>query len=153
MGGGWAQFLAEILPDSDRSGAAMRAGPIGVFPTIAEVIARCELQAAIMHHTPDGIHSAVAALMTHYFLYDLVPKAQLGAFLDLHVPGNCILVGSLMRRGRSQGNGGYPHSLPKAKVAHRFVCKPPFLPAFHLLGGVGIPPNRERGERRPFCVP
>jgi len=83
-----AQFLAEILPDSDKSGAAMRAGPVGVFPTIAEVIARCELQAAITHNTPDGIHAAVAAsLMTHYFLYDLGPKAQLGAFLEQHLPG------------------------------------------------------------------
>jgi len=84
-----AQFLAEILPDSDKSGTAMRAGPIGVFPKIAEVIARCELQAAITHNTPDGIHAAVAAsLMTHYFLYDLGPKAQLGLFLAQHVPGN-----------------------------------------------------------------
>ena len=83
------QFLAEIHPDSDKSGAAMRAGPIGVFPDIEEVIFRCGLQAAITHNTPDGIHAAVAAsLMTHYFLYDLGPKAHLGAFLEQYVPGN-----------------------------------------------------------------
>lgn len=84
-----AQFLAEIQPDSDKSGAAMRAGPIGVFPDIEEVIFRCGLQATLTHNTPDGIHAAVAAsLMTHYFLYDLGPKAQLGAFLEQHVPGD-----------------------------------------------------------------
>lgn len=82
------QFLAEIRPDSDKSGAAMRAGPIGVFPEIEAVIYYCGLQASITHNTPDGIHAAVAAsLMTHYFLYKLGPKAQLGAFLEQYVPG------------------------------------------------------------------
>ena len=32
------QFLAEIQPTSDKSGAAMRAAPIGVYPTVDEVI-------------------------------------------------------------------------------------------------------------------
>jgi ADP-ribosylglycohydrolase len=40
-----AQFLAEIRPDSDKSGAAMRAAPIGVYPTVAEVIERATVQA------------------------------------------------------------------------------------------------------------
>lgn len=82
------QFLAEIRPDSDKSGAAMRAGPIGVYSDIEEVISRCGVQAAITHNTPDGIHAAIAAsLMTHYFLYRLGPKAQLGTFLEQYVPG------------------------------------------------------------------
>ncbi len=82
------QFLAEIDSASDRSGAAMRAGPLGVFPDVEEVTARTALQAAITHDTPDGIHAATAAaLMTHYFLYDLGAKAAVGTFLEAHVPG------------------------------------------------------------------
>src|SRR5207237_10064025 len=63
-----ADFLARIRPDSDKSGAAMRAGPIGVCRPIAEVIRRCTIQAALTHNTPDGVNAAVAAaLTTHYF--------------------------------------------------------------------------------------
>lgn len=83
-----AQFLAKIRPHSDKSGAAMRACPIGVFPSISDVIDKCTLQAAITHNTPDGINAAVAAsLMTHYFIYNLGPKRDLGDFLTDHVPG------------------------------------------------------------------
>jgi ADP-ribosyl-[dinitrogen reductase] hydrolase len=82
------QFLAEIIPTSDKSGAAMRAVPIGIFPVLQDVIERAALQAAITHNTPDGINAAVAAaLMSHYFLYDLGPKNQLGAFIEAHVAG------------------------------------------------------------------
>jgi ADP-ribosylglycohydrolase len=46
------------------------------------------LQARITHDTPDGIRAAVAAsLMSHYFLYRLGPKAELGRFLESHVDG------------------------------------------------------------------
>src|SRR5579883_565881 len=83
------QFLREIRPDSDKSGAAMRSAPIGIYPNIEQVIERCTLQAAITHNTLDGIHAALAAsLMTHYFLYRLGPKKDLGSFLEQHVPGN-----------------------------------------------------------------
>ena len=83
-----AQFLAEIAPHSDKSGGAMRATPLGVYPTIPQVIERCTIQAALTHNTPDGINAAVAAaLMTHYFLYRLGPKQHLAQFLESHVPG------------------------------------------------------------------
>lgn len=83
-----AQFLAEIAPHSDKSGGAMRATPLGVYPTIPQVIERCTIQAALTHNTPDGINAAVAAaLMTHYFLYRLGPKHNLGVFLQQHVAG------------------------------------------------------------------
>jgi ADP-ribosylglycohydrolase len=82
------EFLANIRPDSDKSGAAMRAGPLGVLSTIGSVLDYCRVQAALTHNTPDGIHAAqAAALMTHYFLYDLGPKARLGEFLEGMVPG------------------------------------------------------------------
>jgi ADP-ribosylglycohydrolase len=82
------EFLRRIRPDSDKSGAAMRAGPLGVFGTIGEVVERCRVQAALTHDTPDGINAATAAaLMTHYMLYRLGPKRDLGAFLEGEVPG------------------------------------------------------------------
>lgn len=83
-----AQFLAEIIPTSDKSGAAMRSIPIGIYPNLQTVIERTVIQAAITHNTPDGINAAVAtALMSHYFLYDLGPKNELGRFIEMHVKG------------------------------------------------------------------
>jgi ADP-ribosylglycohydrolase len=82
------QFLAEIDPTSDKSGAAMRATPIGVFPSIEEVVEKTRIQATITHNTFDGINAAVAAaLMSHYFLYQLGPKRELGWFIEQHLPG------------------------------------------------------------------
>jgi len=82
------QFLRDMRPNSDKSGAAMRAAPLGIYPTLSTVIERCTLQAALTHNTPDGINAAVAAaLMTHYFLYNLGHKKALGTFLETHVSG------------------------------------------------------------------
>ena len=83
------QFLRDIRPDSEKSGAAMRAAPLGVYPDIAQVIERCTVQAALTHNTPNGINAAIAAaLMTHYFLYRLGPKQELGVFLEKQVSGS-----------------------------------------------------------------
>jgi ADP-ribosylglycohydrolase len=82
------EFLRNIRATSDKSGASMRAAPLGVLPTIGQVLDRCRVQAALTHNTPDGVHAAqAAALMAHYFLYDLGPKARLGEFLQSQVPG------------------------------------------------------------------
>jgi ADP-ribosyl-[dinitrogen reductase] hydrolase len=83
------RFLAEIVPISDKSGAAMRAAPIGVFPMVAEVIEKASIQATLTHNTPDGIAAAVAsALTSHYCLYRIGPKRELGLFLEQHAPGH-----------------------------------------------------------------
>lgn len=83
------QFLREINPTSDKSGAAMRAAPIGIYTPLSLVIERSTVQAALTHNTSAGIDAAVAAsLMTHYFLYNLGPKQELGRFLEEHVRGN-----------------------------------------------------------------
>lgn len=82
------EFLEKIHSTSDKSGAAMRAAPIGVFPTIQKVLEAATIQAAITHNTPDGINAArAAALMSHYFIYKLGAKAELGKFLEAHVSG------------------------------------------------------------------
>jgi len=83
------QFLQEIVPHSDKSGAAMRAGPIGVYHDSTGVVTRATAQARITHDTPDGVRAAVAAaLMTHFFLYDLGHKDGLGTYLEKHVAGH-----------------------------------------------------------------
>ena len=82
------EFLAMIRPDSDKSGAAMRAAPLGVLPTIGQVVDRCRVQARITHDTVDGTNAAVAAaLLVHYCLHDLGPKDDVGRFLEGQVPG------------------------------------------------------------------
>jgi ADP-ribosylglycohydrolase len=82
------EFLERIRPASDKSGAAMRACPIGVYPSTGTVIERARVQAALTHDTPAGTNAAIAAaLMAHYFLYRLGPKAKLGEYLTSLVPG------------------------------------------------------------------
>lgn len=81
-------FIQRIVPKSDKSGAAMRAVPLGVLPTVERVREVCTVQAKLTHDTADGIAAAVAAsLAAHYFLYGLGTKADLGTFLDREVPG------------------------------------------------------------------
>jgi ADP-ribosyl-[dinitrogen reductase] hydrolase len=82
------EFVQRIRPDSDKSGAAMRACPIGVFPTVEEVKQKATVQAKLTHDTPMGINAAVAAALTsHYFVYRHGPRADLGHFIEKHVPG------------------------------------------------------------------
>ena len=83
------ELLDKIRPHSDKSGAAMRAVPIGVFPQVTTVIERCRLQAALTHNTPDGVNAAiVASLMSHYFIYKLGPKLELPQFISEYVTGS-----------------------------------------------------------------
>lgn len=74
---GW-EFLDKIRPDSEKSGAAMRACPLGILSDMGEVLEKCELQARVTHHTDAAVTAAQAiSLMTHYFIYDLVPKNEM----------------------------------------------------------------------------
>lgn len=78
-----SEFLERIIPDSEKSGAAMRAGCLGVIPDINKLLQMCEVQAKLTHNTPSGIAaSQAAALMSHYFIYELGEKADLPAFLE-----------------------------------------------------------------------
>ncbi|CCH33890.1 ADP-ribosylglycohydrolase family protein [Actinosynnema sp. NPDC047251] len=77
-----ADFLARIRPDSDKSGAAMRAAPLGLLPSVDEVLLHTEVQARVTHDTPDGVASAsAAALAVHYCRYDLGPVAEVGGWI------------------------------------------------------------------------
>ncbi|MEV0681766.1 ADP-ribosylglycohydrolase family protein [Actinosynnema sp. NPDC050436] len=77
-----ADFLARIRPDSDKSGAAMRASSLGLLPDVDEVLHRTGVQARVTHDTPDGVASAsAAALAVHYCRYDLGPVAEVGGWV------------------------------------------------------------------------
>lgn len=83
-----SELLEQIKPESDKSGGAMRAPLIGIFPTIPEVIEKASVQASVTHNTPDGIGAAVASALTfHYFAYDKGDKKDLGEFIQTYVPG------------------------------------------------------------------
>jgi len=83
------QFLNTIKPHSDKSGAAMRATPIGLYADIDEVIEKTTIQAKVTHDTPDGISAAVAsALLTHYFYYQVGDKTDAGIWLDERITSN-----------------------------------------------------------------
>jgi ADP-ribosylglycohydrolase len=85
-------FLANIRPDSEKSGAAMRAGPLGVLRSLSDVVKRSRIQASLTHNTPLGIAAATAAaLACHYCYHRLGPKAELGRFLERHVDGDWSL--------------------------------------------------------------
>lgn len=82
-----AEFLARIRPDSDKNGACMRAVPIGVLPTVDEVLALAETQARITHDTRDGVYSAQAvALMSHLALMTDMPLLAFCVAIEQHLP-------------------------------------------------------------------
>lgn len=83
------ELLARIDPASAKSGAAMRATPIGLCRNVAEVLKRATVQAQVTHDTPDGITAACAsALMTHYCHHRLGPLHDLPGFLQGHLDGD-----------------------------------------------------------------
>ncbi|ONI75010.1 ADP-ribosylglycohydrolase [Actinosynnema sp. ALI-1.44] len=82
-----ADFLARIMPESDKSGAAMRVSPVGLLPGVADVLHYAAVQARVTHDTPEGVEAAqAAALAVHYCHYDLGPVRQVGEWIDARVP-------------------------------------------------------------------
>lgn len=82
-----AQLRATLRPASDKSGAAMRAGVLGLLPDAADVRRLAELQARITHDTPGGVAAAVgAAFAVHYCRHGLGPVADLPRWLAAQVP-------------------------------------------------------------------
>ncbi|TSC84013.1 MAG: ADP-ribosylglycohydrolase [Parcubacteria group bacterium Gr01-1014_13] len=81
------ELLALIDPTSVKNGAAMRAVPIGVLPTVGKVLEVATLQASITHDTPEGRFSARAvALMSHFALYENTVLPGLGRFCQRYLP-------------------------------------------------------------------
>lgn len=72
------ELLTKIHGNSSKSGAAMRSGVLGLIPDIDELKEKCLIQSQITHNSPKGEKSALAAaLMVHYFYYDIGPKKEL----------------------------------------------------------------------------
>lgn len=83
-------FLRGIRPDSDRSGAAMRACPVGLLGSVERVLEAAAIQARVTHDTPEGIASAQAVAAAVFHQRNLEGQAgALGLFeyLNHHVPG------------------------------------------------------------------
>jgi len=77
------ELLERIVPASDKSGAAMRAGPIGLLPTMSDVLEYTRVQARVTHDTPAGIEAAQAAALTvHYCHFALGPVAEVGSWIE-----------------------------------------------------------------------
>ncbi|WP_018686489.1 ADP-ribosylglycohydrolase family protein [Actinokineospora enzanensis] len=78
-----ADLLARLRPDSDKSGAAMRVCPVGLLPSVADVLDHAEIQARITHDTRDGVLAAqAAALAVHYCHYELGPVADTARWIS-----------------------------------------------------------------------
>jgi ADP-ribosylglycohydrolase len=83
-----AEFLMNIRPSSNKSGAAMRAPVLGLLADEFQVMDAAYLQGSLTHATPVGLEaSAAAALLTHYTYHQLGPKADVGAYIEERVPG------------------------------------------------------------------
>lgn len=109
------EFLVKIRPDSVKNGAAMRAVPFGVLPTVDRVLEVATLQARITHDTPEGRFSARAvALMSHAALYEDRPLADLGRYCQKHLPEEDIRYFDVFVQPWS---GGPVKSTPRASVA------------------------------------
>lgn len=81
------ELLRRLRPQSDKSGAAMRAGPIRVLPTVDDVLYHAKLQARITHDTPAGIAAAqAAALAVHYCHHRVGPLSEIARWIEGILP-------------------------------------------------------------------
>jgi ADP-ribosylglycohydrolase len=77
------EFLQNIKPTSDKSGAAMRTTPLGLLPDINDALEKTTIQAAITHNTKDGIEAAKAAmLLVFYFHKNISCIEDCGQWID-----------------------------------------------------------------------
>ncbi len=78
-------FIKDIHANSNRSGAAMRAAPLGLIKNIGMLKAKSKIQSSLTHNTDEGNGSAlVVSLAVHYFYYNLGPKKDLMDWLKTH---------------------------------------------------------------------
>lgn len=71
-------FVNRIDSESRRNGAAMRSVPLGLIAEKSCLLEAAKEQAAITHHTREGILSSqVIALSSHLLIYEQIPLAAL----------------------------------------------------------------------------
>jgi ADP-ribosylglycohydrolase len=82
------KFLADIRSDSNKSGGAMRAPPLGVLQDADEVVQKATIQAQLTHNTREGIDAACAsALLAHYCVHGVGPKEEAGKWIEARLGG------------------------------------------------------------------
>jgi len=83
------ELLEQIVPNSERNGAAMRSPIIGLYNDEKQVIEHARIQATVTHDTAGGTDSAIAAaLISHFFVYDLGDKTELPKYLKSKLPAH-----------------------------------------------------------------
>lgn len=86
------ELLSKIGRQSTKSGAFMRAAPLGLYSDLSELIDKAHAQAVVTHDTKIGRDSAVgAAMLVHYFYHDLGPKAELVTWMKDEYFGESIM--------------------------------------------------------------
>lgn len=116
------EMLSKVGGKSNKSGAAMRAGVIGLYPDFLEVVKKAKIQATVTHDSWIGQNSSVgAALMTHYFHYDLGPQEELGGWLRDNYFGDTIHTPEPMEIEGEIVECWHPHNKKKVRV-HGWDC-------------------------------
>lgn len=73
---------------SQKSGAAMRSGVLGLLPNKDDLMSKVEVQSRITHDTIRGVDSAIAAaLMVHFFAHGGGDREHLPEYLNREIPG------------------------------------------------------------------
>jgi ADP-ribosyl-[dinitrogen reductase] hydrolase len=87
------ELLSKIDGKSNKSGAFMRSAPVGLYPDLNDVMEIAARQAMVTHDSWVGRNSAIgAAMMMHYFYYDLGDKDDLVTWLNGTYFGDLIHV-------------------------------------------------------------
>ena len=77
------ELLTRIGGQSNKSGAAMRSAPLGMYPRMGETVAKARAHAMVTHDSWEGRESAIAvALSSWYFYHDEGPREDLVQWLN-----------------------------------------------------------------------
>lgn len=83
------EFLAKIVPVSEKNGAAMRSVPFGVYAKWEDALRHATNQAELTHDTPVGKYGAQAvALMSHFAMHTDQPWEDMPLFVKNRLPSD-----------------------------------------------------------------
>lgn len=81
------ELLEKLIPTSTKNGAAMRSVPLGVLPSVDDVMRFGRIQASVTHDTPEGIASSqIIGLLSHFALYTDDSFDQIADDIRQHFP-------------------------------------------------------------------
>lgn len=81
------ELIRKIVPNSDKSGGAMRAPPCGFLPTVNEAIDLALQQASLTHATRDGMGAAAGAAALVWACRNNCDQSYLPQYLEDMLPG------------------------------------------------------------------